>query len=358
MKCYGVIMAGGDGTRFWPLSRRNMPKQLINLTGNDLLINETIDRLNRIIGLDDIFIVTNRDQAQNTLKATNGRILENHILVEPCARNTCACIGYAAVEILEKYGDGIMLVLPADAYIKDINTYIERLRVALEAAEKQDKLITIGVKPYFPSTGYGYIRFDCEYMEQYKPVIEFKEKPSEKKAVEYIETGEYLWNCGIFLWRASTILNKIKIYAPDIYEKLNILSEALGTEKEEFTKEKIYPQIRKISIDYAVMEAASANDDVLVVPGDFGWSDIGSWDMLHTINKPNDEKNVFVGDVLAIDTENSIVYAKNKMIALLGIKDTIVVENDDAILVCARNKAQSIKQICEALETSKRIDLL
>ena len=358
MKCYGVIMAGGGGTRFWPLSRQRRPKQLINLTGNDLLINETIDRVSRLVGLDDIFVVTNRDQAQKTLLATNGRILHNHILVEPCARNTCACIGYAAMEILQKYGDGLMLILPADAYIKDVNTYVAKLRIAVEYVENHDKLVTLGVQPYFPATGYGYIRFDGYSDSSVKSVLEFKEKPDAATAARYISTGEYLWNCGIFVWRASTVLQKIRDFAPDIADQLDILGAAMGTDKEEVVKEEIYPQLRKISIDYAVVEPSAANGDVSVVPGAFGWSDVGSWDMLHTINETDSDNNVLFGDVLPLDTENSVVYAKNKLIATLGIKDLVIVETDDAILVCAKDQAQNVKSIVDSLEGIGRKEFL
>lgn len=358
MKCYGVIMAGGGGTRFWPLSRQEMPKQLINLSGKELLINETIDRLARIIGLDDIFVITNREQAQKTLEATNGRILPSHILVEPCARNTCACVGYAAMEIHRKYGDGLMVVLPADAYIKDVDTYIAKIRIATEVAEAQDKLITLGVTPTFPATGYGYIRFNGQDKRDAKSVIEFKEKPDAVTAAQYIEIGEYLWNCGVFIWRSSTILAKIREFAPDIATQLDELGKAMGKPAEDQVKNEIYPQIRKISIDYAVMEPSATNGDVVVVPGDFGWSDVGSWDMLHTMHKPDEKGNVLFGDVLALDTDNSVVYAKNKLVAALGVSNIVIVETEDAILVCSKEKAQSVRNIVDVLEKSARSELL
>ncbi len=358
MRCYGVIMAGGGGTRFWPLSRQDKPKQLLNLSGNDLLINETIDRLNRVIGLDDIFIVTNREQAQKTLELTNGRIKPDHILVEPCARNTCACIGYAAMEILTKYDDGLMVVLPADAYIKDVDSYVKNLRYAIKAAEAQDKLFTIGVEPSFPSTGYGYIRYDRRQEGIVKPVLEYKEKPDVATAAQYISTGEYLWNCGIFVWKASTILDKIRQHAEDIADQLTLLGEAMLTGQEECVKENIYPQLRKISIDYAVMEPSASAGDVVVIQGSFGWSDVGSWDMLQTIHHADTSGNILFGDALTLETENCVVYSKKKLIATLGVNNIVIVETDDAIFVCSKDKAQNVKSIVDVLIQEGRNDLL
>ena len=199
MKKYGVIMAGGVGTRFWPLSRQTIPKQLLNLSGKESMINEAIDRLSYTIDKKDIFVVTNIGQKKLMLEATKGRIIPDHILSEPSSRNTAACIGYAAMEIIKKYGNGIMVITPSDAYIRDIDKFTKVLNEAIKAVECQDKLITIGITPTFPATGYGYIKYNKTLSSQVKTVTEFKEKPNKKTAEKYIKEGTYTWNSGMFI---------------------------------------------------------------------------------------------------------------------------------------------------------------
>ena len=191
MNHFGVIMAGGGGTRFWPLSRQKMPKQLLNLSGKGLMVNEAVDRMATVIGKSNIFIVTAEVQAPSMISATHGKVLPRNILAEPAARNTAACIGYSAMEILRKYGDGVMIITPADHYIEDVPALTEIFKTAILTAEDQDKLVTIGLKPTFPSTGFGYIKYDLEAVGGIKPVIEFKEKPDEETAKRYVESGRY-----------------------------------------------------------------------------------------------------------------------------------------------------------------------
>ncbi len=348
-------MAGGGGTRFWPLSRQKTPKQLLNLSGRDLMVNETIDRLAMTIPGKNMFIVTNAAQADSMKKATEGRIISEHILSEPSARNTAACIGYAAMEILKKYGDGIMVIAPSDAYIKDWKEFTNVLAAAIEAAEKQDKLVTIGITPTFPATGYGYIKFSDSDAAKAKAVEEFKEKPDLKTAEKYVESGSYVWNSGMFIWKASTIMKHFERLLPDIYADLQKIGQAMGTDEEYSVIEKVYPNIQKISIDYGIMEKS---DDVLVVSGEFGWNDVGSWDMLGVLHKADEEGNISVGDVLQIDTENTIVYSKNMCVTAVGVKDLIIVQSDDAVMVCNKNNAQDVKKIVDALSEQGRNELL
>lgn len=358
MNIYGVVMAGGGGTRFWPLSRQKTPKQLLNLTGNELMVNEAIDRLSYIVAKENMFIVTNVTQKEPMLKATKGRVLPNHILSEPSARNTAACIGYAAVEIIKKYGDGVMVITPSDHYIKDNAAFTRILNTAVKAAEKREKLITVGILPTFPSTGFGYIKFDKSKLEDIRQVMEIKEKPDEEKAKEYIASGEYLWNSGMFIWKASLILKKFKKLVPDIYEMLMDIGKVMGTADEEHTIEAVYPDIRKISIDYAIMEPSAANGDVMVIPGEFGWNDVGNWDMLDSLQDVDLDGNVRIGDILAINTRNSILYSSGKMIAVVGMDDVVVVETPDAIMVCRKDKAQDVRLIVETLNAAERKELL
>lgn len=216
MNHYGVIMAGGGGTRFWPLSRQKTPKQLLNLSGKDLMVNEAVERMATVIGRDNIFIVTAEVQAAAMASATRGKVLPGNILAEPAARNTAACIGYAAMEILRKHGDGIMVITPADHYIEDVPALSEIFRQAILTAEAEDQLITIGLKPSFPSTGFGYIQYDPDAEGIVKPVIEFREKPNEETARAYVASGKYAWNSGMFIWKASLILRKLNEYVIQI----------------------------------------------------------------------------------------------------------------------------------------------
>lgn len=358
MEVYGVIMAGGGGTRFWPLSRQKTPKQLLNLSGRDLMVNETVDRLSLNIPGKNLYIVTNCEQAPAMERAVHGRILSEHILVEPCARNTAACIGYAALEILKKRGDGILCVSPADAYVKDWKTFSAVLEQAVHAAEQRDKLVTIGISPAFAATGYGYIRYDKTCREWAKPVEAFVEKPSLETARKYLSEGKYAWNSGIFIWRASTILRLFRELLPDVWEQLQILERALGTPQEKEVIEKVYPQIPSISVDYGIMEKAADLGQVCVVTGEFGWNDVGSWDMMSVLHRPDEQENILLGDVLAAESHGNIVYAESRTVTLAGVENMILVETPDAVMLCPRDRAQDVKKIVDMLKAAGRTELL
>ena len=345
MNRYGVIMAGGGGTRFWPLSRREMPKQFLNLTGRDALVNETIERISGNMPKENIYIVTNASQAGLMNEVTSGRLAEDRILAEPAARNTAACIGYAAVAIRKKYGDSVMCVLPSDHYVKDKDAYREVMDFAMDLAEKEDRLVTVGIKPTEPATGYGYIKYNKRIDEiahrvgsvsqkriTAYPVSDFVEKPSLPIAKSYVEQGCYLWNSGMFLWKTSVILKYFERLLPDVYEE---------------TIERVYPTIPKISIDYGIMEKA---DQVIMLDGDFGWSDVGSWDALDTLYETDENNNVVYGEQIHIGSKNCIAYGKDKLIATIGLENIIIVETEDAVLVCDKSKAQEVKRVVEILQ--------
>ncbi len=354
MKIYGVIMAGGGGTRFWPLSRQTTPKQLLNLSGKDLMVNEAIDRLSKTASKDNIFIVTNEAQVSKMLQATKGRVKRNHILSEPSARNTAACIGYAAMEIVKKYGDGIMVITPSDAYIKNEEEFTRVLGVAVRAAEEKDALVTVGITPTFAATGYGYIKFQKSGEEVLK-VLEFKEKPDEQTAKKYVDSGEYVWNSGMFIWKASTILKNFEKYLPNIYSDLVKIGNAMDTSEEFNVIDKIYPKIESISIDYGIMEKSS---DVYVVPGKFGWNDVGSFDMLTVLHEADENGNVKIGDQINVDTKNCITYSSGRLVATIGLENIVVIETGDAVLVCDKSKVQDVKKVVEQLKKDRRAELL
>lgn len=358
MKTYGVIMAGGGGTRFWPLSRKKTPKQLLNLTGNDVMVNEAILRLSSVVEKEDVFIVTNEEQVASMEEVTKNIVDSKKILAEPSARNTAACIGYAAMEIVKKYGDGVMIITPSDAYIKNTDEFSNILKIATKEVEENNTLVTIGIEPTFPATGYGYIKYNKEFVNDVKPVVEFKEKPDFETAKKYVESNEYAWNSGMFVWKASTILEKFEKYIPDIYEDLNKIGDAMGTSEEKTVLKNVYSEIRKISVDYAIMEPSAANGDVVVVPGEFGWNDVGSWDMMDVLHEKDCNGNVCIGDTLMVNSSNSVVYSTNKKIATVGIDGLVIVETDDVIMVCPKDKAQDVKLIVDELTDKGMKDFL
>lgn len=355
MKVYGLIMAGGGGTRFWPLSRKRVPKQLLNLDGKEVMLNETIDRISGVVDKEDIFIVTNTEQVDLTKIVTAERVLEDHILAEPSARNTAACIGYGAMEILKKYGDGIMCILASDHYIKDEEAFRNVLKKAVETAEKTDGLVTIGIKPTFPSTGYGYIKSEELPGESYQKVLEFVEKPDLERAITYVESGNYAWNSGMFVWKASTIMRYFEKLLPDIYDKLMIIGETMGTASEKEVLWAIYDTIPKISIDYGIMERA---DRVYMLEGDFGWNDIGSFDSLPALYTADENGNVVRGESVLVDSRENVIIGDRKMIACVGVENLIVVDTEDALLVCSKNRAQDVKEVVAILEKTERKHLL
>ncbi|WWR15511.1 mannose-1-phosphate guanylyltransferase [Lachnospiraceae bacterium JLR.KK008] len=352
MKRYGIIMAGGSGTRFWPLSRKRLPKQFLNLTGKEMMVNETIDRLSPVIAKEDIFVVTNAAYAALTFEAARGRLAEDHILSEPAARNTAACIGYAAMEIIRKYGDGVMAIFASDHYIREEEAFRSVVEQAIREAETSDRLVTIGIRPTFPATGYGYIR---RKRADSPEVEEFVEKPDLETAQQYLDSGRYLWNSGMFVWKASVILKRFAQLLPDIYACLMEIGDSMGTERERETIEKIYPHIPKISVDYGIMERA---DNVIVLEGDFGWNDVGSLDTIEALYEPDENGNVVHGDTIRLHTKNCISYGTDRLIVLNGVENLIVVETDDIVLVSDKSRAQDVKKIVEGLEADGKTHYL
>ena len=351
---YGVIMAGGGGTRFWPLSRKKTPKQLLNLSGKDSMVNEALDRLARVAPRENLYIVTNGAQAERMRAVTKGKLAAEHILCEPAARNTAACIGYAAMRIVKTAGDGVMVITPSDAYIRDEAEFARILGIAADAAARTDRPVTIGITPTFPATGYGYIRMGAQ-QGALRAVLSFVEKPDLARARAYIESGEYVWNSGMFVWKASVILQKFRTLLPDIYADLEKIAAAIGTEAEEETLCAVYPKIRSISVDYGILEHC---DDILVLPGEFGWNDVGSWDMMNVLHAEDAAGNIRVGDALLLDSKNTTAYSSGRLIAAVGVEGLVIVETPDAVLVCPKDKAQDVKKIVDELSLQKREELL
>ena len=350
---YGVIMAGGGGARFWPLSRKENPKQLLTLSGKKPMVAETAARLSRTIKKENLFIITNALQKDKTAAAVCGEVPIENIISEPCAKNTAAAIGYAAVKILKTRGDGVIIVTPADAFIKDEESYSKVLSLAAEAAEKKGGIVTLGIKPAFAATGYGYIH--AAGAGSVLRAQGFTEKPDLNTAKKYLESGEYFWNSGVFVFRAEVMLKNIARFLPGLYEGLMCIYRAAGTEREDKTVAEVYPELPSVSIDYGVMERA---EEVYVVPGDFGWSDVGSWDMLGAVREADGSGNIASGDVLLSDCTDTYAFSGGRLIAALGVKGLVIAETADAVLVCPKERAQEVKKITELLEKQGRTELL
>lgn len=353
MNKYGIIMAGGGGTRFWPLSRKKLPKQLLNLSGNGLMINETIERISNFIERENIIIVTTEEQVDKVRELVEDGI--TNILVEPSARNTAACIGYAAMKIIKKHGDGVMCIFPSDHHIKDEEEFTRVLNLAVEEAVKENKLVTIGITPTFPSTGYGYINFNTEDKGIIKKVEAFVEKPNYETAQKYTRSKEYLWNSGMFVWKASVILENFQRFLPKVSNLLTKIGNSMNTQQEKKILYELYPKIQNISIDYGIIERS---DDVVVVEGDFGWSDLGSWDTLGAMYEMDQNGNIITGEQINLETYNCISYSDKRLVATIGINDIIIVETEDVVLVCAKDKAQDVKKIVAQLEKDRKMQYL
>lgn len=362
MQRAAVIMAGGGGTRFWPISRMAAPKQLVKLTGDDVMINETIKHYDSVIGRANTFIVTNEKQAQLMDKVLFDEVDRSHILIEPVQRNTAPCIIYAAMTLKKMYGDALMAVLPADHHIGNIKEYERVINLALDTAEKTDRIVTIGIKPTFPSTGYGYINFSSEASvgTEVYDLLKFVEKPNYDVAKEYVDSGRYLWNSGMFIWKVSVILDYFKKLLPDMYASMEAIFDQLRTPDEAKAIEATYPNLEKISVDYGIMEKA---EGVYVIPADFGWNDVGSWDSLDNVFTGDSANNIVVGDKTNSILEgctNTVVFdaVGDKYIAGVGLDNCVIVQTKDAILVLNKDNAQDVKKIVDALKESGREDLL
>ncbi len=356
MKKTALIMAGGRGERFWPRSRKNLPKQFLSLTGDGkTMIQLTVERLLPIIAYSDIYIATNKDY-KDLVKKQLPDIPEENIICEPVSKNTAPCIGLGAVCIAKKYDDAIMYVLPSDHQIRFNKMFLTTLEDAAMLAEDGKTLVTIGINPEYPETGYGYIKFDPSSTKGrgYK-VERFVEKPSLELAKEYIATEEYLWNSGMFTWKVSSILDNINNFMPDTYDSLMRIQAAIGTEDEENVLKKEFDNIKSESIDYGVMEKAR---DIYVIPGSFGWDDVGSWISLERLQKSDKQGNIISGDVIAVDTKKCIVQGIDKLIATVGIEDMIVVDTKDALLICHREHTGDIKKVIENFKINNRNEYL
>jgi mannose-1-phosphate guanylyltransferase len=348
-----VIMAGGGGTRLWPLSRRNSPKQMLNLFSGKTLFQIALERLIGCFETDHIFVVTIADQAQR-LKGITPHIPEENFLIEPTPRGTAAVVALAAAVIHKKDPLALIAVLTADHFIEDVPSFQKILLAAQEAA-KHNFLVTLGIQPTFPSTGYGYIETGeimGEYLgyEVYR-AMRFEEKPDENKAIDFIKTGKYYWNSGMFIWKAAVILEEFKRFMPTLSETINQITPLIGQSPVDEQFIKLWSEIKPQTIDYGIMEKS---ERVLVIPShNLGWNDVGSWDSLFDVIPADENGNIILNaQSVALDTRNSIIFSdsKEKLIVTLGVQNMIIVNTVDSILICPRGESQKIKQLVDYLK--------
>lgn len=354
---HAVIMAGGVGARFWPLSRRHKPKQLIDLTGEGTMIEQTLARLDGLVEGDNVWIVTNAEQAVQ-IKELIPDFREDRFIIEPLGRNTAPAIGLAAVHLHKHDPDAVMIVLPADHRITNIAQFHYCLTSAVEAVHDSQLLATIGIEPTRPETGYGYIQMDTSGVrvrDNVYPVRTFAEKPNLATARLFLDSGEFLWNSGMFVWRADTIMKQIMEHLPLWGAAFKEIESAIGTSLEQVVTRRVFEAGKGISIDYGVMERAPR---VAVVRGTFDWNDVGSWDEVWRLMPHDEHGNATRGNVALANTHNTCVLGNKKLIAIVGVSNLIIVETEDAIMICPLDRSQEVKELVDSLRAQGKEDVL
>jgi mannose-1-phosphate guanylyltransferase len=364
---HAVILAGGRGTRFWPRSRARTPKQLLNIVGKDTMLQQTVVRLKPLIPAERIWTVTNAEQAAAVRKQVPAAA-RKRVLIEPLGLNTAAAIGLAAIHVRHTaHGDALMAVLPADHYIEQPPAFRATVSAALHVAREPGRMVVLGIPPSRPETGFGYIERAGEPIDAKGfPVFavrRFTEKPELKLAQQYVASGNYHWNAGMFFWRVSTFLENLKSFLPKTHAALEKLAEFIGTRSYPRKLDAIYAKLENISVDYAVLEPATRAQGpprVFVIPAEVGWSDIGSWSAVHglLLDKNSTDGNVFSTPGYALDARGNLISCPGKTAALIGVHDLIVVDTPDALLICPRDRAQDVGKIVKWLEGQRRKDLL
>lgn len=349
MDTYAVIMAGGTGTRFWPRSRSRFPKQFLPLLGNQSLLQATYQRINSLFARNQILVVTNKHYVETVIKQLP-QVLFSNLLVEPARRDTASCIGLAVSYIYRINPEAVMVVLPSDHYVADETEFNNTIKKGIEWARKGDWIITLGTKPNEPRTAYGYIELGQTQAEGVWQVKSFREKPDLEKARAYVEQGNFVWNAGIFIFRAEVMWQAMQHYLPKLHQALSQVSGYWGTPQQAEVIKKVYRPLPKISIDYGIMEKA---DNLLVLAADFGWNDLGSWSVLGQILPADHAGNVVLGQHLGIETSNCILISEKHMLATIGLENLIIVATDDVILICPRDKDQEVKELVKLVRNSE-----
>ncbi len=354
---YATIMAGGVGTRLWPLSRKKRPKQALKLIGDRTMFQHAVDRLTPALPIENILVVTGKAHAE-ILKPQVPELPPENFILEPEGRDSGPAVGLGAIHLQKRDPNAVMAMLTADHYIADVEGF-RRALAAAEQVARSGQIVTLGIKPQFPSTGFGYIR-QGDSLGQAKGLevfqaTQFTEKPDEATAVQFVESGQYSWNSGMFIWHVERVLAEFQRQRPAFYRQLMTIAEDLGTPDERPVLARVWPQVAKLSVDYAIMEGA---EDVAVIPIDIGWSDVGSWAALLEIIAGDEAGNVVNGPHLGLDTTHSLVHGDERLIVTIGLENMIVVDTEDALLVCPRDRAQDVKEVVQRLRREQRTDLL
>ncbi len=355
---YALIMAGGGGTRLWPLSRRQHPKQTLTLVGDRSMFQMAVDRLRPLLPPERILVVTAAEQVA-PLAAQVPELPHENFIVEPVGRNTAPCIGLAALHLQHRDPQAVMAVVTADHYIRYMDTFCDVLQAARAVAE-QGYLVTLGIEPTYPATGYGYIRRgetlgDFAGFNAFR-VAQFAEKPDAETALRFLAAGDYAWNSGMFIWQIGRIMDEFARWMPDFSATLAALGEVLGTPDYASLLARLWPTVVKKSIDYGIMEKA---ERVAVLPVNLGWSDVGAWPAVMALHTPDAQGNVLQGDVLALDTTASMVFSNtDRLIATIGLHDLIILDSADITLVTTRDQAERVREIVETLQRQGREALL
>ena len=369
-----VLLAGGRGTRFWPRSRIRTPKQLLNIVGSETMLRMTMKRLLGTFDARNFWAVTNEEQAARVRRELRG-VPSAHVLAEPVGRNTAAAIGLAAIHLRREHGDAIMGVVPSDSYVAHDAAYRKVIRAAVEAARTPGRFVVLGIPPTRPETGYGYIEkgsgsIRANGATAYR-VKRFTEKPDLQTARRYAASGNYFWNAGMFFWRVSTFLENLRRFLPRTYEALNELGGAIGTRKYVSELRRVYPRLENISVDYALMEPVTrlraggpvtqgeaGGPAVFVIPAKVGWGDIGSWAAVYELLAGKPGANISAGPAFMLDSGGNYFWSPKKFTAAIGVQDLVVVETDDALLICPRERSQEVGKIVKWLEERRSTRLL
>ncbi len=346
---YAILMAGGVGSRFWPVSTQEYPKQFHDMLGTgDTLIQKTFNRLSELIPKENIFILTN-ERYNDLVFQQLPDVTKRQVVLEPAMRNTAPCILYASLKIQKENPDAVMIVAPSDHWIEDENAFTHNVKQTFEFCEQNDALMTLGIQPTFPNTGYGYIEFDKSSNQDIKPVNQFREKPDYETAKSFIAQGNFLWNAGIFMWSAKSVIKAFKSNQPELYSLFEAGIEAYNTDLEDGFIQENYAKAENISVDYAIMEKS---ENVFVLPATFDWNDLGTWGSLYDkLDKDSDNNAVVNAKTLTEDaTGNMIRSKKDKIVVVDGLKDYIIVDKDEVLLIFPKAKEQDIKKVLEAVK--------